>query len=177
MTLTRRDDSTTSVSCPDDEAAVSLIVGSVDVPVERMGGTVRTVACRQRHRVPSWRQSHFRWASLLQMIYSNTQWIASDQPLKHSGQFDEALNMYGRSRPRERRVPDKHRMCPHLCRPSDGTRTVVNHQRVCRRDAEISEHALVVLWPLFQGSDQIRAIEATETVAYPHGLQVADQIE
>src|SRR5258708_1065855 len=103
--------------------------------------------------------------------------IASVQTLKHGGQFDEAPNMNGRSRPREGRVPDKHRTRPQLPRPLDCARAVVNHQRICGRNSEISEDALVVLRSLFQRLDQIWAIEATETLAHPHGLQVAHQIE
>ncbi len=85
--------------------------------------------------------------------------------------------MYGRSRLRERRVPDKHRTRAHLRSPLDGARTVVNNERLCGRDSEISEDALVVLRSLFQHLDQIRAIKATETVAHPHGMKVAGQIE
>ena len=85
--------------------------------------------------------------------------------------------MKGSSRLREGRVPDKYRTRAHLHSPLDGARTVINHQRLCGLDSKISEDALVVFRSLFQCLDQIRAIEATETVAHPHRLQIASQIE
>src|SRR5579859_7267590 len=76
-----------------------------------------------------------------------------------------------------RRGADQDRSGPEASGPIKSLSAVIDHQCLCGRDPEISKDALVVLGPLFQCIDQIRAIQATEAVTHPHGLQVALQIE
>src|SRR6266852_8488061 len=88
-------------------------------------------------------------------------------PLLEEGwQFRQAPKSRCRTRFGMRPRADQDRSGSELGCPTSGVSAVIDDQRLVRLHAHIGEEACIILWPCFEGVDQVGPIETVE--AAPH---------
>src|SRR5919202_6319671 len=78
-----------------------------------------------------------------------------------------------RCRPRVGPASDEEGVCSSLRCPAQRAWVVVDDECVAGWHAEVGDQALVIDRPILESIDQVGAVEASETVAYAHAVEIA----
>ena len=104
--------------------------------------------------------------------------LTASYPLsEESWQFREAPKMRCYACLRIRRRADQDRSGSEPGCPTSGVSAVIDDQRLFRLHAHISEEARIILWPFFEGIDQVGPIETAKAVPHAHPFQSASQFQ
>src|SRR5438132_4790639 len=87
----------------------------------------------------------------------------TSRPLPEEGwQFRQALKSWSRPCLGMRRRADQNRSGSELGCPIKSVSAVIDDQRLFRPHADVGEDARIILWPCFEGVDQVGPIETTK---------------
>ncbi len=76
-----------------------------------------------------------------------------------------------------RRGTDQDRSGPESGCPLKSLSAVIDNQCLFRLHAGIGEEACIILWPCFEGVDQVGPIETTEAATHAQPLKIARQFQ
>jgi len=104
--------------------------------------------------------------------------LSASPPLLEEGwQFRQAPKTRCRTCLGMRRGTDQDSTCSKLACPTKSIGAVIDNQCPLGLHASVSEEARIILWPFFEGVDQVSPIETAEAVPHAHSFKGPGQFQ